>query len=58
MQVNVTRLTKLERLYSKVGLEIKRLKSNINLFLVEKYYQGVLDLKFPKELKGQNHLNN
>jgi len=50
MKVKVTRLHKLEKLYSKIGLEIKRIKSDVNIYLNERFVQTQIDFKEPKAI--------
>jgi len=42
MHKDINRIHKLERLYSKIGIEIKRIKTDINLYLSEKYLQTTI----------------
>ena len=52
MSVKVQRVNKLVQLYSKIGLEIKSLKADINLYLNERYVQTKIDFKPQKSLQS------
>lgn len=54
MSVKVRRINKLVRLYSKIGLEIKAVKADINLYLNERFEQKTIDFKPQKSVQNEN----